>query len=157
MLPEEVKDRYFRAWKGSQRKYHRVIEEAFAPLPIFDVSLFGQEVVGIPMLRTMADALYGDKDPTEVFVQGQVQHICKEGEHYILTLSLPLTTKGKISLLQSGDELIIQVGDFRRNVILPRALVGLSASEAKLEEGKLRIKFQREKNQGQQTARSEEN
>lgn len=148
MLPEEVKDRYFRAWKGSQRKYHRVIEEAFAPLPIFDVSLFGQEVVGIPMLRTMADALYGDKDPTEIFVRGQVQNICKEGEHYILTLTLPLTTKGKISLLQSGDELIIQVGNFRRNVILPRALVGLSASEAKLEEGKLRIKFQREKTKG---------
>lgn len=148
MLPEEVKDRYFRAWKGSQRKYHQVIEEAFVPLPIFDVPLFGQEVVGIPMLRTMAEVLYGDKDPTEVFVQGKIQHIRKEGEHYILTLTLPLTTKGKISLLQSGDELIIQVGNFRRNVILPRALSGLSATEAKLEGGELRIKFQRDTDEG---------
>jgi len=148
LLPDEVKDRYFQAWKGSQKKYHQIIGECFAPLPVFDVPLFGQEVVGIPMLRAMAEALYGDKDPATVFTRGQVQDIHKEDNHYILTLALPFTSKGKVSLLQNGDELTIQVGGFRRNVILPRALIGLSASEAKLEEGKLRIKFQQERTGG---------
>ncbi|MBA7647822.1 hypothetical protein ES703_55601 [subsurface metagenome] len=144
LLPEEVKDSYFKAWKGSQRKYRGIIEESFAPLPIFDVPLFGREIVGIPMLRTMAEALYGDKDPTTIFVRRQVQSIHKEDKHYVLTIALPLTSRGKISLLQSGDELTIQVGGVRRNVILPRALLGLSASEAKLKKGELRIKFQRD-------------
>ena len=144
LLPEEVKDSYFKAWKGSQRKYRGIIEESFAPLPIFDVPLFGREIVGIPMLRTMAEALYGDKDPTTIFVRRQVQSIHKEDKHYVLTLALPLTSRGKISLLQSGDELTIQVGGVRRNVILPRALLGLSATEAKLKKGELRIKFQRD-------------
>ena len=61
--------------------------------------------------------------------------------HYVLTLALPFSNKEKISLMQSGDELSIQVANFRRNVILPGALRGLAVSEAKLEESKLRIKF----------------
>jgi len=141
LIPEEVKDHYLQAWKDSQRKYHQLIRECFAPLPISDVPLLEQEVVGIPMLKVMAKALYGEDDPTTIFFQGQVQDIHKEDKHYVLTLTLPFSNKEKISLMQSGDELTIQVADFRRNVILPHALRGLTVSEAKLEEGKLKIKF----------------
>jgi len=141
LFPEEVKDHYLQAWKDNQRKHHRLISECFAPLPISDVPLMEQEVVGIPMLKAMAEAVYGGDDPTTIFFQGQVQDIQKEDKHYILTLALPFSNKEKISLMQSGDELAIQVANFRRNVILPRALRGLAVSEAKLEEGKLKIKF----------------
>ncbi|GAI04147.1 unnamed protein product, partial [marine sediment metagenome] len=71
--------------------------------------------------------------------------IQKENKHYVLTLALPFTSKEKISLLRSRDELTIQVASFRRNVILPRVLRGLAVSEAKLEEGKLKIKFLQER------------
>jgi len=148
LIPEQVKDSYFQAWKDSQRKYHQVIEEGFAPLPIFDAPLFKQEIVGLPRLRAMAEALYGGIDPTKVFIRGQVQHIQKEGKHYVLTLTLPFTSNEQISLVQSDDELTVQVGGFRRNVILPHALIGLTAAEAKLGEGKLKIKFPTGKNQG---------
>ena len=148
LIPEEVKDRYFQAWKDSQKKYHQIIEESFAPLPILDAPLFEQEVVGIPRLRAMAEALYGGEDPTTVFIRGQIQNIRKEDKHYVLTLTLPFSSNEKISLMQSGDELTIQVGGFRRNVILPRALIGLAVSEAKLEEGKLKIMFQRGRTKG---------
>ena len=120
------------------------LEHGFAPLPILDVPLFEQEIVGIPMLRTMAEALYGEKDPTAVFSQGPVQSIRREDKHYVLSLTMPFTSKEKISLVQSGDELTVQVAGFRRNVILPRVLIGWTASEARLEEGRLKIKFQRE-------------
>jgi len=141
LIPEVVKDHYLRAWKDSQSKYHQLISECFAPLPISDVPLMEQEVVGIPMLRAMAEALYGGDDPTTIFFQGQVQDIQKQDRHYILTLALPFSNKERISLMQSGDELTIQVANFRRNVILPHALRGLAVSEAKLEESKLKIKF----------------
>ncbi|HUV52988.1 MAG TPA: TRC40/GET3/ArsA family transport-energizing ATPase [Dehalococcoidia bacterium] len=141
LIPEEVKDHYLQAWKDSQKKHRQLIRECFAPLPISDVPLMEQEVVGIPMLKVMAEAVYGGDDPTTIFFQGQVQDIQKEGKYYVLTLALPFSNKEKISLMQSGDELSIQVANFRRNVILPRALRGLAVSEAKLEEGKLRIKF----------------
>ena len=145
LIPDKVQDDYFQAWKYSQKKYHQIINDGFAPLPILDVPLFEQEIVGIPMLRTMSEALYGEKDPTAVFSQGQVQSIQKEDKHYVFSLTMPFSTKDKVSLVQSGDELTVQVGGFRRNVILPRVLIGWRASEARLEEGRLKIRFQREK------------
>lgn len=148
LLPDRVKDSYFRVWKDNQRKYHKVIEEDFAPLPILDAPLFKREIVGKAMLRTMAEALYGEKDPTAVFSRGQVQSIQREDKHYVLTLALPFASKEPVSLIQNGDELTIQVAGFRRNVILPRSLVGLTISEAKLEADRLRIQFQQGRTKG---------
>jgi len=141
VIPSKVADQYFNFWKESQSKYYRVIEECFAPLPISTIPLLDREVVGIPMLEVIADTLYQEDDPTSLYFQGQVQDLQKEDAHFILTLSLPLIEKGDISLTQSSDELIIRVGNFKRNIILPHTLVGLAATKAKFEEGKLRIQF----------------
>jgi arsenite-transporting ATPase len=143
LIPDKVVDNYFQTWKDNQRKYHQVVEDGFAPLPILDAPLFEQEIVGVPMLRTMADAIYKEKDPTLVFSRGEVQSIYKENKHYVLNLVIPFSTKGEVSLLQSGDELTVQVANFRRNVILPRVLIGWRASEARLEAGRLKIRFRR--------------
>jgi arsenite-transporting ATPase len=43
--------------------------------------------------------------------------------------------------MQTGDELVVQVGDYRRNIILPRALAAQQVAGAKLDEGELRISF----------------
>jgi len=141
LIPDEVKDRYFSFWKKSQSQYYKAIEEGFAPLPISGAPLLKREVVGIPMLEVMADALYGEDDPTKFFFRGQVQNFQKEDKHYTLTLTLPFIEKGDISLTRSGDELVVQVGNFKRNITLPHALAGLAATEAKFEEGKLKIQF----------------
>lgn len=143
LIPDSVTDSHFQAWKKSQKKYHQLIEESFSPLPIWDVPLQKQEVVGLPMLKIMADILCGGDDPTKLFFRGQAQSIRRLNKHYVITLTLPFTSKGKISLIQDGDELTIQVANFRRNVILPHALRGLVVTEAKMDEGRLRIKFDR--------------
>jgi len=145
LIPDKVNDHYFDFWKKSQSEYYRVIEEGFAPLPISTIPLLEREVVGIPMLEIMADALYGKDDPTKVFFRGQIQNFQKEDKHYTLTLALPFIEKGDISLTRSGDELIVQVGNFKRNIIIPHALAGLTATEASFEESKLRIQFYQQK------------
>ena len=145
LIPDKVNDHYFDFWKKSQSEYYRVIEEGFAPLPISTIPLLEREVVGIPMLEIMADALYGKDDPTKVFFRGQIQNFQKEDKHYTLTLALPFIEKGDISLARSGDELIVQVGNFKRNIIIPHALAGLTATEANFEESKLRIQFYQQK------------
>ncbi|MCD6299878.1 MAG: ArsA family ATPase [Dehalococcoidales bacterium] len=141
LIPKQVRANYFQAWKHSQKKYYQMISEGFSPLPIMDIPLMEQEIVGIPMLRAMAEALYNEADPTTIFFQGKAQDIQKEDKHYILSLTLPITGNEKISVVQSDDELTIQVADFRRNIILPSILHGATVGEAKLEKGKLRVKF----------------
>jgi arsenite-transporting ATPase len=142
LIPEKVGGAYFQGWKDSQKKYLQVIKETFAPLPIFNVPLMDQEIVGMPMLKRMAAALYDDKDPAEVFFKGLVQDIRKENRHYVLTLALPFVSKEKLSMMQNGDELTIQVADFRRKVLLPHVLTGKNVEEAKLEGDKLKIVFE---------------
>ena len=40
-----------------------------------------------------------------------------------------------------GDELILQVGSYKRNIIVPRALASQEVRGAKLDQGELRITF----------------
>lgn len=143
MLPDRIDDRYFDSWKEAQGKYYQMIEECFAPLPLLSIPLFEREVVGIPMLKAMAQALFGDEDPSKLFFHGQVQEIEKENNFYVLTLPLPFVAKEDISLMRSGDELIVRAGRHRRNIILPQVLLGLSIEGAKFEGDKLRIRFEK--------------
>jgi arsenite-transporting ATPase len=135
VLPPEVTDPYFAAWKDTQARYLQRVEEGFQPLPIKRVPLFDDEVVGLEALGRMARALYGDEDPTQVYYSGRAQTLegLPEGG-YRLTLPLPFATRGDVSLRQKGDELLVHVGTHRRHIILPRALVGLQATRARLDE-----------------------
>ena len=141
IIPASVGDQYFDAWKGSQARYSQLIEEAFAPLPIFKVPLMDQEVVGVEMLRKMAQAIYGDQDPTKVFYSEKPQVIEKSKEGYALRLRLPFVSKESLNMTRSGDELAISIGNFRRNVILPRVLAVLEVKKAKFEGDHLVLTF----------------
>ena len=140
-IPEEVVDRFFESWKEAQKRNYQMIEECFSPIPILSAPLMGQEVVGIPMLQLMAEALYGDRDPTEIFFKGRAHDIEKDDGHYVLTLDLPFVTKKDISMVRHGDELVVQVGSYKRNIILPRTLADLAVTDARFDSEQLRIRF----------------
>jgi len=144
ILPERVRDDYFVTWKESQKKYIEYIDEAFSPLPILNMPLLDQEVVGVEMLRRMAAAVYGDADPTRFYYRGQAQSIDKVADGYILNLKLPFASKEQVALIHSRDELNIKVGSYRRTVTLPHALTSLKVAEAKMDEHVLRIHFLQE-------------
>lgn len=144
LMSDKISDSYFDSWKKVQSRYHQIIEDSFAPIPVRDIPLFAGEVVGVPSLRTMAEFLYGDEDPTKVFFQGRAHEIHKKNGSYVLTLTLPLVNKEDISLTRTGDELIVQVGRYKRNIILPRTLVGLSVKGAKFADSRLEISFEEE-------------
>jgi len=141
LLPEAVQDGYFQAWKIAQQEHFRVIQESFSPLPVFTVPLMEQEVVGTVMLEKVAAALYGDEDPTRLFVRGPVQEVVSEDGRYVLTIALPFVTKEELSLVRNADELVVHAGSFKRNIILPHLLQGLPVLGAKFEGDKLRISF----------------
>ena len=141
LISDEIRDPYFDYWKKNQRDYYSIIEQCFAPVPILTLPLFEREIVGIPMLRAMGRTLYEDDDPTKFFFRGQVQNIEGEDSNYTLNLILPFTAKGDIGVMRSNDELIVEVGNFRRNIILPQRLKGLLIAGAKFEDNRLKIRF----------------
>lgn len=141
VIPDRVSDSYFAKWKAIQLKYTEMIEEGFAPIPILHVPLMDNEVVGIDSLRRVADVLYAGRAPSEILYTGHRHTIKKEDGKYILALELPFADREELQLTLSGDELIVHIANQKRNIVLPRALVGLQIESAKLECRVLRVQF----------------
>lgn len=149
VFPRTLSDNYFDIWKSAQASNLELVHECFQPLPIFEVPLFEQEVMGIPMLAQMANAVFGpatvrggDGDPTQHFYIGKPQHIYRNERHYILSLPLPLVERDEVQLHRSVfDELVIRIGNWKRNVALPMGLAKLDIAGAKYVGDRLNILF----------------
>jgi arsenite-transporting ATPase len=142
LLPSEVHDPYFVGWKASQAANLELIEECFAPLPVFTAPLFGQEMGGLELLSALAGEMFGERDPSGRFFEGRAHHIepGQDGD-YVLSLPLPFASKKDIQLYRDKDELTVRVGNQRRNFVLPRALWELEATEARFAGDTLKISF----------------
>ena len=140
VLPDGVGD-YFRGWYEKQREYAPLVERTFAPIPLLDAPFFDREVVGIEMLRELGKALYGDRDPVDFFYRGRPYSVTRDNGSFILSVELPFTSREQISLSRHADELLIDLGSWRRTLVLPRALIDAQAEGAKFEDDVLKIRF----------------
>ena len=145
ILPSDMMDGFFRGWKEAQERYLRQIHESFDPIPIFNAPLMEGEVVGLDSLATLGERIFDSEDPSAVFYHELTQEISRHDGRHALTLKLPFTSKESLSVMENRDEMVVQVGHYRRNIILPRALSGLGVDEATLDGDTLRIIFRDEK------------
>jgi arsenite-transporting ATPase len=144
VIPDEVTDPYFDAWKRQQAQNIEFISEAFGQLPMLRAPLFDGEVGGFDTLRRLADALYGDRNPAEVMFKEKTHRIEPDGQDgYFLFVPLPFAEKDDLDLYRSADELTLRVGPYRRNVVLPYSLWKLQIANARFEQSRLRIHFVR--------------
>ncbi len=141
LLPGELHDELFRKWQLIHKRYQAEVEQSFAGIPIFNVPLFDSEVVGERMLRRMAKAIYGDKDPSERFVTASPQRIQKDGADYVLSLDVPFLDRADVDLSRHNGELYVTVGNYRREISLPRVLAQRETAGAAIDGGKLRVRF----------------
>ncbi|HEX2913596.1 MAG TPA: TRC40/GET3/ArsA family transport-energizing ATPase [Chloroflexia bacterium] len=125
-----------------QEEYRQDVQNSFSPLPLFPAPQYEHEVVGMTMLERLSADLYGkDGDPTKFFHSGRSQTIFKRGEDYVLTLKLPFTSEDQVKLMQTGDDLVIEVGWHRRNIVLPTSLARYTAADAVMVGDTLEVTF----------------
>src|SRR5207244_12267522 len=118
-------------------------EESFAGSSIFNVPLFDREVVGEEMLGRMAEAIYGEDDPSRRFATSNPQRIDKDGADYVLALKVPFVDKAAVDLSRHNGDLYVTVGNYRREITLPRVLARRETAGASIEDGELRVRFAR--------------
>jgi arsenite/tail-anchored protein-transporting ATPase len=140
VLPQDVGG-YFQGWHDAQARYKPLVDEMFAPVPVREVPFFEQEVVGVDMLRRVGVELFKDEDPTAFFYRGRPYEVLREDGEHVISLELPFMTKEEVKISRHADELVLEVGTFRRNLILPRLLADAPTKGAKLEGDRLRIRF----------------
>ena len=141
LLPEEVTDPYFERWIEAQKRHLETIEESFSPIPILKARLFDREMYGLESLSALGEDVFGETDPLGVLFKGAAHDIVKNGAGYEVIFNLPLVDKKAVDLSKRGAELLVQVGTYRRNILLPDSLARLSAAGAKVEDGQLRVRL----------------
>jgi arsenite-transporting ATPase len=142
LLPAEVMDTWFEEWHTSQDTIMHEIEEYFAPVPVKRVPLFAHEILGKQRLEDLARVLYGeDEDPSAVTRTEKAYTFGKQNGLYEIRILLPFATKGEIELFKKGDDLVVQIGTFRRHIGLPRSMAALTPSRARLESKVLTVEM----------------
>ncbi|HLQ60489.1 MAG TPA: ArsA family ATPase, partial [Candidatus Acidoferrales bacterium] len=141
LLPDGLHDELFRRWRQIHERYSHEVRASFAPIPILEVPLFDQEVVGERMLTRMGEAIYGDRDASDRFYEGSTQRVEKVGSEYVLALRLPFVERAAVDLSRHDGELLVRVGNYRRELSLPRVLAQRQTLGASLEGGELRVRF----------------
>lgn len=143
VLPEDVKDVFFREWRGTQERFVKEIESYFDPVPVRQVPLFPNEVLGYERIRTLARTLFAkSEDPAAVTRTERPFSFRKNNGRYEVRVNAPFTAKGEVSLFKKGEDLVIEVGSVRRHIGLPTSMSGLSPSRARLDGGTLVVELQ---------------
>jgi len=143
VLPQEARSAYFDRWFEIQAGHLAEARSAFDPLPFFEAPLFDREMVGTEMLDVFGQKVFGRKDPSAVLHQENPIEIRKEQGAYALYIRLPFAEKDRINVWARGDELVVQVDNQRRHLVLPRALAGRPVAGAAFAERRLRVAFGR--------------
>jgi arsenite/tail-anchored protein-transporting ATPase len=142
ILPTDQDSGYLNHWKTIQQRYLQDVQHSFDPLPIRHVPYYPEEVVGLAKLRTMGSDIYGATDPTAVLYRQAPLDIAKLHDgSYRVKIKLPFADVSQLDLYQNGDELVIQIGDFRRIMTLPTSLAGQEAGQAEMEGDWLIVPF----------------
>jgi arsenite-transporting ATPase len=142
ILPEHGVGDALRGYLEAQRGHLADIEASFAPLPILRAPHRGREVFGLDMLARLGRDLYGDRDPTWLFYRGEPYRLVSENGGYRLDLRLPERAAADITARQAGDEVVLQLGNQRRNYSLPRFLAYYTLSGTRFDDGWFRMRFE---------------
>jgi arsenite/tail-anchored protein-transporting ATPase len=140
VLPDHVGS-YFRGWYEAQQRYGPLVENTFHPIPVRKAPFFDREMVGVELLRELAAALYASDDPTTFFYRGRPYEVSRDNGGFLVSVDLPFTDKDKINLSRHADELVIDLGTWRRTLVLPRILVDAPTEGARFDDGTLKIRF----------------
>ncbi|MBU5349660.1 ArsA family ATPase [Paenibacillus lautus] len=141
VLPDEAGKGFFAHWREIQKKYEEEIVLNFQPLPILKAPMMQKEVIGLPILDELADIVYGEQVPSAMLYRGRTETIREEDGDMLLELSIPFVEKADLDLTQTGDELTVDAGAYKRKVILPRTLMGREVIGARYAKDRLIIRF----------------
>ena len=142
VLPaHDYQDTFMQELYQNQEKLRQRIHQTFAPLPVWEAPYHSHEILGIEDLGKLADIIFKDQDPTKVFHRGALQEIIQQGDSYILRLPLPHVEMNKVNMTKKGDEMVIEIGNFKRDITLPSMLSNHEATVAKFVNKALEIHF----------------
>lgn len=141
VLPDEIDNSFFDKWKDIQKKYVEILQDTFSNMPIYKIKWYPTYVNGVEGLSRIAEDSLGDEKLFKVLKTLDSEVFTKTGDSYKLDIKIPFVEKQEVDLSEGENELIIKIGNFKRNIPMPDVLRKYSVSKAKLDGGILSVYF----------------
>ncbi len=144
IIPEGLSDEFFDGKLKEQKEHLATIESIFAPLKTFKASLMPREVLGGRSLESLALQLFGDDDPTQVYSTESPMKVYEEDGASVFAIKMPFVMNQKLELYTRKDVLTVQLGAFKKSIVLPYALTSKEILGADLDGSWLKVRFEGE-------------
>ena len=141
VLPKDEELTFFDEWLIIQDKYINELEMVFAGTPLYKIKWYDTEISGRKALDRIVQDTLCDSNILSVNKTIKNEEYEKNSEGYLLKLFIPNAEKGEIVLHESGSDVIIRIGNFKRSIPLPNVLRKYQVAGAKLNEDYLNIQF----------------
>ncbi|MDO5574572.1 MAG: ArsA family ATPase [bacterium] len=142
VLPQEADNPFFDEWKEIQQKYVEELKENFSALPICYIPWYGEEVHGVGAVERISRECLTAGDLFEPKTITERETYEKNEKGYLLRVAIPGADKNEVELFQSGTDVVLKLGNFKRNIPLPNVLRTYEITGAKMKDGRLGIQFE---------------
>lgn len=143
ILPEQMENNFFDDWLSIQSKYIKELENVFSGLPIYKIKWYEVDLNGIEALdRVIEDAL-SDRELFDVKKIIPKETYEKTEDGYLLKTYIPCVEKEELMIYESGTDLIIRIGNWKRSIPLPNSIRGMQI-RAKKESDTIHIFFKKQ-------------
>ncbi|MDR3075207.1 MAG: ArsA family ATPase [Candidatus Methanoplasma sp.] len=145
VIPQDADGNFMKRKLEEQEGYMKMIREAFDPLKIMYAYQMQTELLGPEKLDIMADMIFGDSDPTEVYAKTSPMHFETEDGINKLYIRMPFLSKDDINLFRgNNNSIVIEAGEQRRTVALPLSMCDAEMLGAEFDDENLIVKFKRQ-------------
>lgn len=141
ILPKLLTNPFFEEWMQIQSGYIKELSDVFDQIPIYHIPWFDTDLNGIDGLQQLIDSSFSDCELFQSIDYKVSERYEKTEQGYQLLLCIPCAKKEEIDLHVSGSDVIIKLGNFKRNIPLPNALRRYKIENASVVDQQLRIHF----------------
>ncbi len=141
ILPRDMENPFFDKWLKIQEAYIEEIEAVFAHVPIYRIPWFDTDINGLSGVDRIVDEVFDKYNIFQRIKEGKRESYYKNQDGYGLKLYIPGLDKEKLDIHESQVDVIIKIGNFKRNIPKPNTLRNYQIASANFNEDELTLSF----------------
>lgn len=122
ILPKDMDNSFFNEWMDIQNQYIEELENIFTGVPIHKVPWFDTDLNGVEGIEKIVQTTLSGWDVFKVIEIPKTEVYEKTDAGYVLKLFLPTIQSKDLDMHESSSDIIIKIGNFKRNIPKPSAL-----------------------------------
>lgn len=131
ILPKDIDNTFFSEWIDIQNQYIEELENIFDGVPIHKIPWFETDLNGLDGINKIVKSTLDGWDVFKTIDIQRGESYEKTQEGYLLKLFLPMIHSQDLDMHESASDIIIKIGNFKRNIPKPNALRSYHIAGAK--------------------------